>query len=55
MQLSKAALGTSKIDRFMVPAGRHDLEIVNELIGYRGTRIVQVSPGRVTNVAVDMP
>jgi hypothetical protein len=48
-------LGTSKIERIMVPAGRHDLEIVNELLGYRGTRSVQVSPGKVTNVAVDMP
>jgi hypothetical protein len=48
-------LGTSKIERIMVPAGRHDLELVNELLGYRGTRSVQVSPGKVTNVAVDMP
>jgi hypothetical protein len=48
-------LGTSKIERIMVPAGRHDLEIVNELIGYRGTRSVQVSPGKVTTVTVDFP
>jgi len=48
-------LGTSAIERIMVPAGRHDLEIVNELIGYRGTRSVQVSPGKVTNVSVDLP
>jgi hypothetical protein len=48
-------LGTSKIERIMVPAGRHDLEIVNELIGYRGPRSVQVSPGKVTTVIVDLP
>jgi hypothetical protein len=48
-------LGTSKIERIMVPAGHHDLEIVNELLGFRGTRSVQVSPGKVTNVVVDMP
>jgi serine/threonine protein kinase len=48
-------LGTSKIERIMVPAGRHDLEMVNELIGYRGTRAVQVAPGKVTNVVVDVP
>jgi serine/threonine protein kinase len=48
-------LGTSKIERIMVPAGRHDLEMVNELIGYRGTRAVQVAPGKVTNVIVDVP
>ena len=48
-------LGSSSIERIMVPAGHHDLEMVNELIGYRGTRSVQVSPGKVTNVAVDLP
>ena len=48
-------LGTSKIERIMVPAGHHDLEMVNDLIGYRGTRSIQVAPGKVTNVAVDVP
>jgi hypothetical protein len=48
-------LGTSKIERIMVPAGRHDLEIASELIGYRGTKSVQVSPGKVTTVTVDFP
>jgi serine/threonine protein kinase len=48
-------LGTSSIERIMVPAGHHDLEMVNELIGYRGTRSIQVSPGKVTNVTVDVP
>jgi len=48
-------LGTSAIERIMVPAGRHDLEIVNELIGYKVTRSVQVSPGKVTTVSVDLP
>ena len=48
-------LGDSKIDRIMVPAGRHDLEFVNESIGYRGTRSVQVSPEKVTTVTLDPP
>jgi hypothetical protein len=48
-------LGTSKIERIMVPAGHHDLEMVNDLIGYRGTRSIQVAPGKVTNVLVDVP
>jgi hypothetical protein len=48
-------LGNSKIDRIMVPAGRHDLELVNESIGYRGTRSVQVSPDKVTTVTLDPP
>jgi serine/threonine protein kinase len=48
-------LGTSKIERIMVPAGRHNLEMVNELIGYRTARAVLVSPGKVTTVALDVP
>ena len=32
-----------------------DLEMVNELIGYRGTRSVQVSPGKVTTIVMDVP
>jgi hypothetical protein len=48
-------LGTSKIERIMVSAGHHDLEMVNELIGYRGTRTIQVAPGKVTIVALDVP
>jgi serine/threonine-protein kinase len=48
-------LGMSSIERIMVPAGHHDLEIVNELIGYRATRSIQVAPGKVTNVPVELP
>jgi serine/threonine-protein kinase len=57
MQLFESGhlLGTSKIERIMVPAGHHDLEMVNELLGYRGTRSVQVSPGKVTTITVEIP
>lgn len=48
-------LGSSKIERIMVPAGRHDLELINELVGYRGTRSIQVVPGKVTTLSVDLP
>jgi serine/threonine protein kinase len=48
-------LGSSRIERIMIPAGRHDLELVNELIGYRGTRTIQVMPGRVSTVTIDPP
>jgi hypothetical protein len=48
-------LGTSKIEKIMVPAGHHDLEMVSDLIGYRGTRSIQVLPGKVTSVTVDVP
>jgi PEGA domain-containing protein len=48
-------LGSSETDRIMVPVGRHDLEIVNQALGYRSTRVVNVNPGQVANVKLDMP
>lgn len=48
-------LGTSEADRIMMTAGRHDLEIVNETLGYRSTRTVQVPPGKVTALNIDLP
>jgi hypothetical protein len=48
-------LGSSEIDRIMVPAGRHELELVNELLGYTATRSIQVAPGKVTTLTIDPP
>lgn len=48
-------LGTSQIDRLMLPAGKHEIEIVNEDLGYRGVRTVNVSPGKTSTVTVDLP
>lgn len=48
-------LGSSEIDRIMMPTGRHEIEIVSEVLGYRSARTVQVSAGRVTPVAVEVP
>ena len=48
-------LGTSQSDRLMVSAGRHDIEIVSEAIGYRVTRTVQVTPGKVTPIKIEFP
>ena len=52
---NKRLLGTSQSDRLMVSAGRHEIEIVNETLGYRGTRTVQVTPGKVTPIKIDFP
>jgi len=41
-------LGTSAVDRIMVPAGRHELEIANDALGYRERVTVQVDAGEVT-------
>lgn len=48
-------LGSTRTERIMVPVGRHQLEIVNDALGYRATRVIQVTPGRVSAVKVDLP
>jgi hypothetical protein len=52
---NKRLLGSSQSDRLMVSAGRHEIEIVNETLGYRATRTVQVVPGKVTPIRIDFP
>jgi hypothetical protein len=39
----------------MVSAGKHDLELVNDPLGYRVTRTVQVPPGKVSPISVSWP
>jgi hypothetical protein len=48
-------LGTSQSDRIMVAAGRHDIDLVNDVLGFRTTRTVQVAAGKVAPIKIDMP
>lgn len=48
-------LGSSRSERIMVSVGRHELDLANDALGYRVSRIVQVSPGRVTPIRIDVP
>jgi hypothetical protein len=48
-------LGTSQSDRLVVSAGRHDFAIVNETLGYRATRTVQVAAGKVSPLRIEFP
>ena len=48
-------LGNSGIDRIMLPSGKHEIELVNEMVGYRELRSVMVSPGRVAAITVTLP
>ena len=48
-------IGTTEADRIMMAAGRHDIELVNDTLGYRVTRSIQVPPGKVTPLSIDMP
>ena len=48
-------LGSNRIDRIMMPVGRHELEIVNESLGFQERRTVQVTPGQVSSIRVKWP
>jgi serine/threonine protein kinase len=48
-------IGTTETDRLMLASGRHSLEFVNSALGYRQTQTVQVLPGKVASVSVDLP
>jgi hypothetical protein len=52
---NKRLIGTSQSERLMVTAGRHDLELVNETLGYRQVRTVTVPAGRVAPIKVEWP
>lgn len=48
-------LGSSRTDRIMVAAGRHDVDIVNDALSYRSSQTIQVAPGQVARVKPDWP
>jgi hypothetical protein len=48
-------LGTSGIDRIMLPAGKHEIELANAALAFRDTRTVQVTGGRVSAINVTLP
>jgi hypothetical protein len=48
-------LGSSQSDRVMVTAGRHDVTLVNDALGYRDTRTVQVPAGKTATMSVEIP
>jgi hypothetical protein len=48
-------LGSSRSERIMMSVGRHQLQLANEAIAYHSSHTVQVSPGRVTPLAIELP
>jgi PEGA domain-containing protein len=48
-------VGSSRSDRLMVSVGRHELDIVNETLGFRQKRTVNVTPGQVSTIRLDWP
>jgi hypothetical protein len=48
-------IGNSRIDRIMMPAGRHEVEVVNETLQYRAKRTVDVAAGKVSPIKPEWP
>lgn len=48
-------LGTTDAERVMLASGKHELEFVNGNLGLRVSRTVQVTPGKVTPVPLELP
>jgi serine/threonine protein kinase len=48
-------LGTTETERLMLASGKHDLEFVNSTVGYSQKRTVQVLPGKVASLSIDLP
>lgn len=48
-------VGSSRSERIMLPAGRHELEIANTALGFRDRRAVSIAPGGVTRLEIAWP
>jgi len=48
-------IGTTEAQKFMLAAGVHEIEIVNEVIGFKVSRRITVEPGKVAPIAVELP
>ncbi len=47
------SIGNTEQNRLMLPAGRHELTLVNRDLGYKGVQQVEVEPGEVRSVTID--
>lgn len=48
-------IGTTESERIMLAAGRHEIQLVNDTLGYDSTKTIQVPPGKVAPINVEMP
>ncbi|HMF94143.1 MAG TPA: PEGA domain-containing protein, partial [Vicinamibacterales bacterium] len=48
-------VGTSGAAKIMLAAGRHDVLLRNDSLGFAAPRAITVVPGRITSVAIDPP
>ncbi len=48
-------VGSTDLDRVMLPAGDHVLELVNDELGYRTRRRVSIAAGKTARLSIDAP
>lgn len=48
-------VGTTETPRILLPAGAHELELVNAELGYRVSRSVQIAAGQTTAIGIKPP
>jgi hypothetical protein len=51
----KQLIGTSQMDRIILPAGDHVLDIVADSLGFRTTRTIRVAAGQTAAIPVELP
>lgn len=50
-----ALIGSTETQRILLPAGAHELELVNAELGYRLTRSVQITAGQTASIGLKPP
>jgi hypothetical protein len=48
-------IGSTDVDKLMLPSGEHDLELVNDGLGFRVTRRVNITAGKTATTSVAVP
>lgn len=55
VSVNRKLLGTSRTARIPAPAGRHEVEITSEALGYKVARDVTVTAGKVSTIPLQWP
>jgi hypothetical protein len=57
LQLREAGkvIGTTEVDKVMLTAGDHEVEMLNDSLGFRATRKVRIAAGKTAATRIDLP
>ena len=48
-------IGTTEANRLLLPAGDHDIDFENKLLGFTSRRAVHIGAGKATMITIDLP